>query len=70
MHGQKQGPLQYKRGGGLQIPKICILDDIRAPVKSVKSAKLNLIVDDSVHTDGDGVPGEDLLGRHVKSTRS
>ena len=36
----------------------------------VKSAKVNLIVDDSVHTDGDGVPGEDLLGRHVKSTRS
>ena len=36
----------------------------------VRIAKVNLIVDDSVHTDGDGVPGEDLLGRHVESTRS
>ena len=32
----------------------------------VKSAKVNLIVDDSVHTDGDGVPGEDLLRRNIE----
>ena len=59
---------QQGRGGAeLKLPHLAQEGQL-ATVRVFHS--VHLVVDHGVHVDSDAVPGEDLLGRHVKSTRS